>query len=50
VFPLQNKKTQGNAIVTKDQFMQNFEVFTESQLATLDWSNVFVAGGSVLGK
>ena len=29
--------------------MDNFAIFTENQLRDLDWSNVFVAGGSVLG-
>jgi len=51
LFPLkENKKTSGSAIVTEEQFRRNFAVFTENQLSQINWNNVLVAGGGVLGN
>ena len=33
-----------------DEFLDNWGNFTAGQLEGLDWTNLFVAGGSVLGK
>src|SRR2546423_1787298 len=41
-------KKNGSAIATQEEFIANFDIFTEGQLLQLDWNNVFVAGGSVL--
>lgn len=37
-----------SCIVDARTFKRNFELFTEYQLRELDWSNVFVAGGTAL--
>jgi hypothetical protein len=37
-----------NCIVTKDEFMKNWEILTNGQFKGLDWSNLFVAGGCIL--
>jgi hypothetical protein len=37
-----------STIVSEATFKSNFDLFTEGALRYLDWSNVFVAGGSVL--
>jgi hypothetical protein len=34
-----------DSIVSKDQFLSQFAIFTENQLKDIDWNNVFVAGG-----
>ncbi|CAN0338528.1 unnamed protein product, partial [Hapterophycus canaliculatus] len=36
------------AVVSRDEFFQQFNVFTEGQLTFMDWNNVVAAGGSVL--
>lgn len=41
------RPTGESLIVDKPQFLQNWENFTRGSLAGLDWSNVFVAGGSI---
>lgn len=33
------------SIVSKEQFLHNFAIFTKNQLQGIDWNNVFVAGG-----
>jgi hypothetical protein len=35
-----------NSVVSKDQFLKQFAIFTENQLKGIDWNNVFVAGGN----
>ena len=51
LFRLDNKKAPGvQSIVSEKQFPKNFSLFTENQLSQMNWDNVFVAGGSVLGK
>lgn len=30
------------------EFVRNFHLFTENQLRDIEWSNIFVAGGSIL--
>eukprot|EP01113_Clastostelium_recurvatum_P045547 TRINITY_DN7836_c0_g1_i1.p1 TRINITY_DN7836_c0_g1~~TRINITY_DN7836_c0_g1_i1.p1 ORF type:complete len:668 (+),score=164.58 TRINITY_DN7836_c0_g1_i1:112-2004(+) len=42
------RRTRGSSIVTHEEFINNFNVFSSRQLTGLDWNNVFVAGGSVL--
>lgn len=37
-----------SAVVTSDQFHQNFAQLTSGVLQGLNWKNVFVAGGAVL--
>ena len=37
-------------IVSKEQFINNFNLFTEYQLADINWNNLFVAGGAVLAS
>ena len=37
-----------SAICTKDEFINNFDIFTEGILECINWDNVFLAGGSVL--
>jgi ankyrin repeat protein len=37
-----------SAISTKEEFLDNFEIFTEGLLTCLDWNNVLLAGGSAL--
>jgi hypothetical protein len=40
----------GRAIVdSKDQFLTNWEAFTKGMFKGLDWTNIFIAGGAVLG-
>jgi len=40
----------GRAIVdSKDQFLTNWEIFTKGMFKGLDWTNIFIAGGAVLG-
>ncbi|KAJ3294904.1 hypothetical protein HK104_003182 [Borealophlyctis nickersoniae] len=36
-------------IASKEQFLLNWRMFTEGSLQFLDWSNIFAAGGSILG-
>ncbi len=36
------------SVVDKDEFKKNFNVFTEGMLDTVNWKNLFLAGGSVL--
>lgn len=38
------------SIVPKDKFIENFNLFTEYQLADVNWDNLFVAGGAVLAS
>eukprot|EP01127_Copromyxa_protea_P013859 TRINITY_DN376_c0_g1_i1.p1 TRINITY_DN376_c0_g1~~TRINITY_DN376_c0_g1_i1.p1 ORF type:complete len:888 (+),score=171.53 TRINITY_DN376_c0_g1_i1:42-2666(+) len=40
---------KGKAIVPKATFLSNWSEFTQGCLDGLDWNNVFVAGGAVLG-
>eukprot|EP01125_Pyxidicula_operculata_P005044 TRINITY_DN1852_c3_g2_i1.p1 TRINITY_DN1852_c3_g2~~TRINITY_DN1852_c3_g2_i1.p1 ORF type:complete len:1923 (-),score=635.24 TRINITY_DN1852_c3_g2_i1:335-6103(-) len=40
----------GSSIVSIEDFKKNFEDFTCNVLKGLDWSNIIVAGGSVLGS
>lgn len=49
-FPLgELRKPAGKAtVLTQDEFVRNYELFTENMLRFLDWSNVFAAGGSVM--
>jgi len=35
-----------DSIVPLDVFKEQLEIFTEGQLKFIDWSNVFVAGGT----
>ena len=35
-------------IVTKEEFMNNYDIFTEGILECMNWDNLFLAGGSVL--
>lgn len=37
-----------SAICTRDEFLSNFEIFTEGLFECMDWNNMFLAGGSVL--
>lgn len=39
----------GRAIVNKQKFLDTFAEFTQGVFNGLDWNNVFVAGGAVLG-
>jgi hypothetical protein len=40
----------GRAIVdSKDQFLANWETFTKGMFKGLNWNNIFIAGGAVLG-
>ncbi len=40
----------GRAIVdSQDQFLTNWETFTKGMFKGLDWTNIFIAGGAVLG-
>ncbi|MCJ1387608.1 hypothetical protein MMC18_000451 [Xylographa bjoerkii] len=52
IFPLNSKERKPNgapAIVhTMKDFRQNFNLFSESSLVDLDWSNVVAAGSSVV--
>jgi hypothetical protein len=41
---------EGSAIVDREQFMKNWRDLTCDVLKGLDWKNVFVAGGIVLGN
>ena len=52
VFDLGEKKMSPgqSSIVPQPEFKKNFEIFTEGQLREMDWSNVFCAGGCVMGK
>lgn len=36
-----------NAICTKEEFMDNYEIFTEGILECMNWNNLFMAGGSI---
>jgi hypothetical protein len=52
-FPLilsASKKTPGSTMITSSlsEFKENFDIFTEEQLADINWNNIIVAGGSVL--
>jgi len=47
VFPLPKRRT-GKAVVSKAEFQNNFDTFTEGMLRNLNWDNVFAAGGSIL--
>ncbi|CAN0352712.1 unnamed protein product [Ascophyllum nodosum] len=40
----------GRAVVNREEFFQQFNVFTEGQLTFMDWNNVIAAGGSVLAS
>jgi len=39
-----------SSVVSRDEWLTNWNRFTHSQFAGLDWRNVFVAGGSVLSS
>jgi hypothetical protein len=39
----------GSAFVSREQFAQNWEALTGGILRGMDWRNVVVAGGAVLG-
>jgi hypothetical protein len=39
----------GPAVVSREQFAQNWEALTGGILRGMDWHNVVVAGGAVLG-
>lgn len=40
---------QGSSIVSKQQFLANFEEFTQGCLRNISWDNLFIAGGAILG-
>ena len=51
IMPLKDEERKANgemAIVDKQEFMKNFAIFSESALQNLDWTNIVVAGSSVL--
>jgi ankyrin repeat protein len=37
-------------VVDQQTFKNNFNIFTENQLSLINWDNIFVAGGAVLGS
>jgi len=37
-----------SAVVSQQEFLDNFDIFTEGILECMNWNNLFVAGGSVL--
>lgn len=45
----ESKARNGCAVVSPSQFTENFNKFTENQFNGMNWDNVFVAGGCVLG-
>lgn len=47
---IRTPSSQNYAIVTKDEYKKNFKELCHGVLKGLDWSNVFVAGGAVLGS
>ncbi|CAM9531104.1 unnamed protein product [Ectocarpus sp. 12 AP-2014] len=48
LFDFDGSRSSGRAVVGRDEFFQQFNVFTEGQLTFMDWNNVVAAGGSVL--
>ncbi|CAM9142851.1 unnamed protein product [Pylaiella littoralis] len=48
LFEFNASRSSGRAVVSRDDFFQQFNVFTEGQLTFMDWNNVVAAGGSVL--
>ncbi|CAM9117852.1 unnamed protein product [Scytosiphon promiscuus] len=48
LFDFNHSRSSGRAVVSRDEFFQQFNVFTEGQLTFMDWNNVVAAGGSVL--
>ncbi|CAN0506181.1 unnamed protein product, partial [Ectocarpus sp. 12 AP-2014] len=48
LFDFDGSRSSGRAVVGRDEFLQQFNVFTEGQLTFMDWNNVVAAGGSVL--
>jgi hypothetical protein len=42
-------KKQHDAIVDKTTFTSNWDTFTQGAFGAVDWSNIVVAGGAVLG-
>lgn len=49
ILQAQRKEHDGCAVVSPSQFTENFNKFTENQFKGMNWDNVFVAGGGVLG-
>ncbi|QKF93504.1 ankyrin repeat domain-containing protein [Fadolivirus algeromassiliense] len=45
---MEKMQVGSSAISTHDEFLSNFDIFTEGVLECMDWSNLFLAGGSVL--
>ncbi|KAK8798793.1 hypothetical protein WA158_007877 [Blastocystis sp. Blastoise] len=49
VFPLEkHKQINDIIIVNKNEFEQNWRIFTEGLFSLLNWHNIFIAGGSIL--
>jgi len=46
--PKADRKQGESAIVSEAEFMGRWQEFTNGSLASIDWNNVFVAGGAVL--
>jgi hypothetical protein len=42
-------KPGSRSIVSNDEFCSNWDVMTQGIFKGVDWSNLFVAGGCVLG-
>lgn len=38
------------SVVPQNEFYENWNKFTNNQFQTFDWTNVFIAGGSILGN
>lgn len=45
----EQRPQSGLAVVSPAQFTANFDSFTENQFKGMNWNNVIVAGGCVLG-
>lgn len=41
-------REDGYSVVPKEEFYENWNRFTNNQFQNFDWTNVFIAGGSIL--
>jgi hypothetical protein len=49
VFSLKNRKLGSSSIASEQIFHANFNHFTNNVFQGVNWSNLFTAGGAVLG-